>query len=520
MDRYFVASGQNEVFLRSNAPTASAIEAALRSVPLASGGEDAGSFVGSSRIVRRAYLSLTGGRVTTFAWLWKVSDDPTKPQTEAQNAARATNLAANLQAQISNVLNSQLNHAAWGTDWSNVTVTPYDATSNGTIQWWTNGDASHTPTRDEFPLAQQLGQTSQVDAPAGPTGARPNSIASALPNPIPLLPSTGDLKIFGGLALGILGLVYLGPAIKAMTGPKLRKVEYARRNPIGAVRASLLRKGERIVWHPSSEKAAAQFEGLLKIGESGVLLENGARGGVLYVRFDGGTVVQRLPISEAGVPSEMGYARPNPQANAIVFGSPAQAAKERMQVILEKEGLLDPALRWCATTPDSNNVTMMNIPPNVQSWFHTDAGEKAVRKAKLLLFMQSYQGGESLLVFTTRDRPAGWTRSHPALDATGRRNPSLDVANTILSQMGGAGRLKAMIGAKDFMGDAYSLTFKWAAPSQANALTVQLTTDDTYTMTFMKLRGRTVKVVRAVTDAHAEDLVRIFQIETGLALSL
>lgn len=425
MDHYFIVSGQHEVTLRSNSPTAAAIEAALQSISYASGGEDVGSFVGSARIVRRAYFLPPGGRITTFSWLWKLPDNPAKPRSVAENAARATNLAGNLQAQVSQVLVRRLDHGVFSSDWSNVAVTPYDPTSNGTIAWWASGEASHTPTRDEFALNQQAGQMEQVDAPAGPTGARPTSVPVPHVPTLPTLPSSSDLKVFGGLTLGILGLWYIGPVIKAASRPKLRKVEYARRNPIGPVRASLLRKGERVEWHPSSEKEASRFEGLLRIGESGVMLENGARGGFAHVRFDGGTIVPRMPIRELGIRSEMGFARPNPPL---------------------------------------------------------DVAPRAAR----------------------------------------RPNPSLDVAETILRQMGGAGRLKAMIGAKDFVGGEYSLTFKWTAPSvnKANALTVTLTTDDTYNMAFMSLRGRVVKVVKAVEGAYAEDLARIFRIETGLALSL
>ena len=42
----------------------------------------------------------------------------------------------------------------------------------------------------------------------------------------------------------------------------------------------------------------------------------------------------------------------------------------------------------------------------------------------------------------------------------------LTVANTILAQLGGAGRLTSMIGAHSFVGDEKSLTFKYRARAE------------------------------------------------------
>jgi hypothetical protein len=102
-----------------------------------------------------------------------------------------------------------------------------------------------------------------------------------------------------------------------------------------------------------------------------------------------------------------------------------------------------------------------------------------------------------------------------------RSNPD-DVASTILQQIGGSGRLKMMIGAKDFVGSPDALLFKWVAPSanKANALRIRLMPDDTYEVSFLKIRGGKVSTVRVIDSAYAEDLARIFRTETGLALSL
>jgi hypothetical protein len=40
-------------------------------------------------------------------------------------------------------------------------------------------------------------------------------------------------------------------------------------------------------------------------------------------------------------------------------------------------------------------------------------------------------------------------------------NTNLDVANTILAQLGGAGRLRAMLGTKQFVGHKDALSFRF-----------------------------------------------------------
>ncbi len=77
------------------------------------------------------------------------------------------------------------------------------------------------------------------------------------------------------------------------------------------------------------------------------------------------------------------------------------------------------------------------------------------------------------------------------------RKPSEDltVANTILAQLGGGGRLTAMIGATNFLGSANSLQFRFAAPATngANSVRIVLDASDTYTVEFYKI-GHAPKV--------------------------
>ena len=92
-----------------------------------------------------------------------------------------------------------------------------------------------------------------------------------------------------------------------------------------------------------------------------------------------------------------------------------------------------------------------------------------------------------------------------------------DVALTIMKQMGG-GRLKVMIGAKNFVSHGNALSFKFPNPkrSMGNAVKITLDPSDTYTMEFFN----GMKSVKKVDGLHAEDLKRTFEKQTGLYLSL
>jgi hypothetical protein len=99
---------------------------------------------------------------------------------------------------------------------------------------------------------------------------------------------------------------------------------------------------------------------------------------------------------------------------------------------------------------------------------------------------------------------------------------NLTVANTILSQMGGTGRLSAMIGANGYIGseDSVAFRFKARAKNGANGFRVVLDPSDTYTVEFISVRGSSRKVKDTLSEVYAEDLKRIFEDKTGLYLSL
>ena len=100
---------------------------------------------------------------------------------------------------------------------------------------------------------------------------------------------------------------------------------------------------------------------------------------------------------------------------------------------------------------------------------------------------------------------------------------TLDVANTILAQLGGAGRLTAMIGAKHFVGDATSLTFKWTAPSTNKANCAVITLDreaDAYTVRFCRVARLDVAEKGTREGVQLAELRRVIEGATGLRLSL
>lgn len=95
------------------------------------------------------------------------------------------------------------------------------------------------------------------------------------------------------------------------------------------------------------------------------------------------------------------------------------------------------------------------------------------------------------------------------------------IAETTLMQLGGYGRLKAMIGAEFFSyDDKGTLTFKFKGCRKANYLEVVLDADDTYTMVFLKITNPTRKEVGKFSGLYCDQLQGIFENETGLYLSL
>lgn len=92
------------------------------------------------------------------------------------------------------------------------------------------------------------------------------------------------------------------------------------------------------------------------------------------------------------------------------------------------------------------------------------------------------------------------------------------VAQEILNQLGG-NKFVVMTGARGFVKSDDSLSFKLPsnfARDGINSVVVKLGADDTYSVSFFKIRGTSVKEVSAHSDVYADQLQELFTSETGL----
>jgi hypothetical protein len=100
----------------------------------------------------------------------------------------------------------------------------------------------------------------------------------------------------------------------------------------------------------------------------------------------------------------------------------------------------------------------------------------------------------------------------------------MTVAKTILEQLGGR-KFIVMTGAKNFVGTDNSLTFRLPGArgfckDNINSVQVTLDPNDTYTVTFARVRGGDVKVISMFRDIYCEQLRETFTEQTGLLTSM
>ncbi len=97
---------------------------------------------------------------------------------------------------------------------------------------------------------------------------------------------------------------------------------------------------------------------------------------------------------------------------------------------------------------------------------------------------------------------------------------NLQVAETILQQLGGAGRLRMFAGCKDFAGDENSVQFKVGKnEKKVTCCRIVLDASDTYTVVFYAGRSVNLKKVYECSDVYNDSLVSIFEAQTGMYLS-
>ncbi len=94
------------------------------------------------------------------------------------------------------------------------------------------------------------------------------------------------------------------------------------------------------------------------------------------------------------------------------------------------------------------------------------------------------------------------------------------IAAEILNQMGGSGRLAAMVGARDFVNTGRGLRFRFQGCKAANVCHIVLDADDTYTVEFYSIRGINVRKVSEESGHFCDTLRPYFETVTGLYLSL
>ena len=102
----------------------------------------------------------------------------------------------------------------------------------------------------------------------------------------------------------------------------------------------------------------------------------------------------------------------------------------------------------------------------------------------------------------------------------------LQVAQTIIRQMGGSGNLMAMLGIKRFVSldktPNGGVQFRFKGCRKANAIRITLNSMDTYEVTFYKISNKNPggRVVKRLSDVYADMLVDIFESFTGLRTKL
>lgn len=99
---------------------------------------------------------------------------------------------------------------------------------------------------------------------------------------------------------------------------------------------------------------------------------------------------------------------------------------------------------------------------------------------------------------------------------------NMEIANTILDQIGGAGRVKAFIGVKQYVAieNGLQVNFKAKAANSANIFQVILDPSDTYTLKFFRARGIDCKPIgRDISGIYCDQLKGIIEEKLGLRLT-
>lgn len=100
-------------------------------------------------------------------------------------------------------------------------------------------------------------------------------------------------------------------------------------------------------------------------------------------------------------------------------------------------------------------------------------------------------------------------------------NQDTQIAQTIIQQLGGVGRLSAMTSAKHFVALPDGVAFRIGRNSKkVNLVKIRLNGRDLYDLEFSYATVRSYKAKGSATDVFCENLVDVFEEHTGLYLTL
>lgn len=105
----------------------------------------------------------------------------------------------------------------------------------------------------------------------------------------------------------------------------------------------------------------------------------------------------------------------------------------------------------------------------------------------------------------------------------GTKMSNTEIANNIIDQLGGAGRLCAMLNVKAFLAVESGLSFQFQnRAGKPNSVTIKLNPRDEYDVKFHRIArgGMSIKPMGDVEGVYAGELKRIIEEKTGLYLSL
>jgi len=131
-----------------------------------------------------------------------------------------------------------------------------------------------------------------------------------------------------------------------------------------------------------------------------------------------------------------------------------------------------------------------------------------------------------LRAFETKTNPELWHEMSVSVSPVPATTESLDlyestVGMTILQQMGGGGKIRAMLGANwSFLPHGLILQWPSRQRSKGNYLEVDLQPNDTYELRFFNVSTLGKKLVKKFDDVYFDSLISIFEKQTGYRLRL